>query len=55
MTGIRQDPYANSHRVPVEQDKPAGEKGKYLDPADYGQPPSSGIYQGQKPPQSTNP
>jgi hypothetical protein len=44
VTGIRQDPFANAQRLPVEQDKPANEQGKYLHPAEYGQPPSSGIY-----------
>jgi hypothetical protein len=49
VTGIRQDPYANAHRIPVEQDKPANEKGKYLYPTEYGQPLSSGIdYQRQQ-------
>jgi hypothetical protein len=43
VTGIRQDPYAKAHRIPVEEDKPASEKGKYLYPAEYGQPPSLGI------------
>jgi len=43
VTGIRQDPYANAHRIPVEQDKPANEKGKYLHPTEWGQPASSGI------------
>jgi hypothetical protein len=43
VTGIRQDPYANAHRIPVEQDKPANEQGKYLYPKEYGQPESKGI------------
>jgi hypothetical protein len=43
VTGIRQDPYANAHRIPVEEDKPANEKGKYLYPTEYGQPASLGI------------
>jgi hypothetical protein len=43
VTGIRQDPYANAHRIPLEQDKPANEKGKYLHPTEWGQPESSGI------------
>jgi len=51
VTGIRQDPYAIAHSLPVEQDKPANEKGKYLDPAAYGQPASSGIYQSPQQPQ----
>jgi hypothetical protein len=43
VTGIRQDPYANAHRIPVEEEKPANEKGKYLHPTEWGQPASSGI------------
>jgi hypothetical protein len=38
VTGIRQDPYANAHRIPVEEDKPVNEKGKYLHPTEWGQP-----------------
>jgi hypothetical protein len=30
VTGIRQDPYANAHRIPVEEDKPVAEQGKCL-------------------------
>ena len=37
VTGIRQDPFANAHRIPVTEDKPAGEKGTYLYPDLYGQ------------------
>jgi hypothetical protein len=49
VTGIRQDPYANTHRIPVEQDKPANEQGKYLHATEWGQPASSGIdYQKQQ-------
>jgi hypothetical protein len=33
VTGIRHDDYANSHRIEVEEEKPAGEKGHYLYPA----------------------
>jgi hypothetical protein len=43
VTGIRQDPYANAHRIPVEEEKTANEQGKYLYPTEYGQPQSSGI------------
>jgi hypothetical protein len=32
VTGVRQDAYANAHRVKVEETKPAGERGKYLYP-----------------------
>jgi hypothetical protein len=43
VTGIRHDPYANAHRTPVEQDKPAEERGKYLHPTEWGQPDSLGV------------
>src|SRR5205814_6405285 len=35
VTGIRKDAYANAHRIPVEEDKPAGERGTYLHPEAY--------------------
>jgi hypothetical protein len=38
VTGIRQDAYANSHRIQVEEDKPAHERGKYLHPEVFGKP-----------------
>ncbi|MBK8503844.1 MAG: hypothetical protein IPL46_17500 [Saprospiraceae bacterium] len=38
ITGIRQDPYAEQHRIPVEENKPATAVGKYLHPDVYGQP-----------------
>jgi hypothetical protein len=38
VTGIRKDPYAEQHRIPVEQDKSAEERGYYLYPDVYGQP-----------------
>jgi hypothetical protein len=43
VTGIRQDPYANAHRIQVEVDKSAEDKGKYIHPIEYGQPESNGI------------
>jgi hypothetical protein len=36
ITGIRQDAWANAHRIPVEQDKPAIEKGHYIHPELFG-------------------
>jgi hypothetical protein len=38
VTGIRQDPYANEHRIPVEKDKAQDERGLYLYPDVYNQP-----------------
>jgi hypothetical protein len=43
VTGIRQDAWANAHRIPVEEDKPATERGTYLHPAEQGQPESKGV------------
>jgi hypothetical protein len=40
VTGIRHDPYANANRIPVEQDKPVYDQGKYLHPTEWGQPTS---------------
>jgi hypothetical protein len=36
VTGIRQDAFAEAHRIPVEQDKPAEELGTYLHPLEHG-------------------
>ena len=38
VTGIRQDPWAKAHRIPVEEEKPAEEQGYYLHPELYGEP-----------------
>jgi hypothetical protein len=36
VTGIRQDAYANAHRIPIEEDKPETERGTYLHPELFG-------------------
>jgi len=38
VTGIRQDAYANEHRIPIEQEKPERERGYYLHPKVFDQP-----------------
>jgi hypothetical protein len=43
LTGIRKDAWANAHRIPVEQEKPAAERGLYLHPVENGQPAAKGI------------
>jgi hypothetical protein len=43
VTGIRKDPYASAHRIRVEEDKPAKERGYYIYPELYGQPEERGI------------
>ncbi len=43
VTGVRNDPLAQSERAAVESRKPAGELGKYRDPAVYGMPRSAGL------------
>lgn len=44
VTGIRQDAYANANRIPVEQDKPADERGTFLHPLEHGQPEQRGLH-----------
>jgi hypothetical protein len=36
VTGIRHDAWANAHRIPVEQDKSAMERGAYIHPELFG-------------------
>ena len=43
VTGIRQDPYANTYRILVEEAKPATERGYYLHPEVYGEPAAKRI------------
>jgi hypothetical protein len=43
VTGIRQDAWAEEHRIVVEEDKPAEEHGFYLHPKLFGQPEERGI------------
>src|SRR5215212_8976567 len=43
VTGIRKDPWANAHRIEVEEEKPDKERGYYLHPDHYGQPEEKGI------------
>jgi hypothetical protein len=43
VTGIRQDAWANAHRIPVEQEKPQVERGFYLHPELYGAPQEKGV------------
>ena len=43
ITGIRKDPWANAHRIQVEEDKPDKECGHYIYPELYDQPAENGI------------
>ncbi len=43
MTGIRHDAWANAHRIPTAETKPAAEMGRYLNPAELGQPVALGV------------
>ena len=43
VTGIRRDPWADAHRIPVEEDKPDAELGTYLHPELYDQPEEKGL------------
>jgi hypothetical protein len=43
VTGIRQDNFANAHRIPTEESKSVTERGLYLHPTEAGQPIERGI------------
>lgn len=43
VTGIRQDAWANKHRIPVEEIKTGADKGKYHHPELFGVPKERGI------------
>ena len=43
VTGIRQDPYAEKHRIVVEEDKPEDERGTYLEPEARNLPAELGL------------
>jgi hypothetical protein len=43
VTGIRHDPFAEAHRIPVEQEKIGSEKEKYLYPKEQGMSETSGL------------
>jgi hypothetical protein len=44
VTGIRQDAFAKTHRIPVEEDKTEVEKGKYLHPALFGESEEKSVH-----------
>ena len=43
VTGVRQDAWANAHRIPIEEDKAAMERGSYLHPELFGQPAEKSV------------
>jgi hypothetical protein len=43
VTGIRHDPWAKAHRIPVEEEKPEKERGFYLNPVEWGQSKEKGV------------
>jgi hypothetical protein len=44
VTGIRRDPFAEKHRILVEEPKAEAERGKYLNPEEWGVPPEKGMH-----------
>ena len=51
VTGIRQDAYANAHRIPTEVEKPPQEQGHYLHPELFGVGPEQAVgYDGSQSP-----
>ena len=49
VTGVRQDAWANAHRIPVEQPKPEKERGSYLHPELFGAPGEKSIARARHP------
>jgi hypothetical protein len=43
VTGIRQDAWANAHRIPVEVEKAQADRGLYLHPELFGAPAEKNI------------
>ena len=43
VTGIRQDAYANKHRIQVEEAKPEPERGTYIHPESFNQPEEKSV------------
>jgi hypothetical protein len=44
VTGIRQDAYANKHRIQVEEVKPDAQRGTYLHPDSFNQPEDKSVF-----------
>jgi hypothetical protein len=49
VTGIRQDAWAETNRIEVEEDKPLPEQGRYLHPEVFGQPKELGVESARRP------
>ncbi len=49
VTGVRQDAWANAHRIPVEEVKPEAERGFYLHPELFGAPDEKGVLWARSP------
>lgn len=43
VTGVRQDAWANAHRIPVEEEKPDNERDFYLNPELFNQPAEKSV------------
>jgi hypothetical protein len=43
VTGIRHDRFAEKNRIPLEEDKPEAERGRYLHPDAWGRPAEDGV------------
>lgn len=55
VTGIRQDAYANAHRIQVEELKTGKETGTYIHPELFGAPPEKSTFRTNHPETSENP
>jgi len=56
VTGIRQDAWAEANRLPVEEAKPAPERGRFIHPQLFGEPDSESLQSGfREPPKPAKP
>ncbi|QOI99215.1 MAG: hypothetical protein HRU70_01400 [Phycisphaeraceae bacterium] len=55
VTGVRKDALAEQNRIPVEVDKPAGERGRCLHPEAFGLPSARAIGAGTEPVSNAGP
>lgn len=44
VTGVRQDKWAEAHRIRAEEDKAEGDRGRFLHPEAHGQPAAMSLY-----------
>ncbi|MCA1568134.1 MAG: collagen-like protein [Acidobacteria bacterium] len=49
VTGVRRDAWAEENRIPIVEDKPEAERGRYLNPEVFGQPQEKSVWRVRNP------